>query len=109
MEKPGYEPERELVVEAPDGRIAAFTIYWLDGRNRSGHFEPVGTHAYFRRLGLARAAMLEAMRRMAAAGMRTVTITHDAENRPARRLYESLGFRKRYETYGFRKPISRRA
>jgi GNAT superfamily N-acetyltransferase len=60
MEKPGYEPERELVVEAPDGRIAAFATYWVDDRNGAGHFEPVGTHADFRRRGLARTAMLEA-------------------------------------------------
>jgi ribosomal protein S18 acetylase RimI-like enzyme len=104
MEKPGYDPGREVVVESPDGQVAAFTTSWLDELNHTGHLEPVGTHRDFRRRGLARAAMLEAMRRLADAGMRTVTITHDAENVPARRLYESLGFRKRYETYGFRKP-----
>jgi mycothiol synthase len=104
MEKPGYDPEREVVVVSADGRVASFTTYWLDERNRVGHLEPVGTHAGFRRRGLARAALLEAVSRTAAAGMRTVTIAHDAENVPALRLYESLGFRKRYETYGFRRP-----
>jgi mycothiol synthase len=107
MEKPGYDPGRELVVESPDGRIAALAVYWIDEVNRIGHLEPVGTHRDFRRRGLARAAMVEAMRRMAAAGMRTVTIMHDAENVAALRLYESLGFRKRYETYGFRRPAPR--
>ncbi|MEV0971822.1 GNAT family N-acetyltransferase [Microtetraspora glauca] len=104
MEKPGYDPGREIVAESPDGRIAAFTVYWTDDRNRIGHFEPVGTHREFQRMGLARAAMLYAMRRMAERGMTTVTVNHNAENLPAAGLYASLGFVRRHETYGFRKP-----
>lgn len=104
MTRPGYDPDREVVVEAPDGRIAAFTIYWVDERNRTGHFEPVGTHREFQRRGLARAAMLYAMRRMWDAGITLVTVNHNAENEPARRLYESLGFARAAQTYGYRRP-----
>jgi mycothiol synthase len=103
MAKPGYDPAREIVAVTPDGRIAAFTVYWVDGRNRTGHFEPVGTHAAFQRRGLARAVMVEAMARMAEASMATVTVNHNADNEAARRLYESLGFTKRYETHGYRR------
>lgn len=103
MAKPGYDPAREIVAVAPDGRIAAYTVYWVDGRNQTGHFEPVGTHSAFRRRGLARAVMVEAMARMVDAGMATVTVNHNAENDAARRLYESLGFAKRHETYGYRR------
>ncbi|MFC0527072.1 GNAT family N-acetyltransferase [Phytohabitans kaempferiae] len=105
MAKPGYDPAREIVAVAPDGRIAAYTVYWMDSRNRTGHFEPVGTHAAFRRLGLARAVMREAMARMERAGMATVTVNHNADNVPARRLYEELGFTKRYETHGYRRAV----
>jgi ribosomal protein S18 acetylase RimI-like enzyme len=105
MEKPGYDPGREIVVESPEGRIAAFSVYWIDERNKFGHFEPVGTHRDFQRLGLARAAMLYAMRQMAALGMRSVTVNHNAENVAALKLYESIGFRKQYETYGFRRSL----
>lgn len=108
MAKPGYDPAREIVVEAPDGRIAAFTVYWVDSRNRTGHFEPVGTHSAFRRLGLARAVMVEAMARMARNGMRTVTVNHNADNVAARRLYEALGFTKRHETHGYRRAVAGR-
>ncbi|GFJ92697.1 hypothetical protein Prum_063390 [Phytohabitans rumicis] len=104
MTKPGYDPDREIVVEAPDGRIAAFTVYWVDARNRIGHFEPVGTHADFRRRGLARAAMLHAMERMRAAGMTLVTVNHNTDNIGARRLYDSIGFTKRHETHGYHHP-----
>jgi len=103
MAKPGYDPAREIVAVAPDGRIAAYTVYWVDGRNRTGHFEPVGTHAAFQRRGLARAVMVEAMERMTREGMATVTVNHNTDNVAARRLYESLGFTKTHETYGFRR------
>ncbi|WP_117211458.1 GNAT family N-acetyltransferase [Allorhizocola rhizosphaerae] len=104
MRKPGYDPAREIVVEAPDGRIAAFAVMWLDERNRTGHFEPVGTHADFRRRGHARAVMLHAMHLMREAGMTLVTVNHNAENVAALQLYESLGFARTHETYGFRRP-----
>jgi ribosomal protein S18 acetylase RimI-like enzyme len=106
MEKPGYDPAREIVAQSPDGRIAAFTVYWVDERNKIGHFEPVGTHRDFHRRGLARAVMLHAMRQMKALGMATVTVNHNAENLAALKLYKSLGFTKRYETYGFRRSLS---
>ncbi|AVT31252.1 hypothetical protein C6361_19185 [Plantactinospora sp. BC1] len=104
MTRPGYSPEREIVAEAPDGRIAAFAVYWLDRHNRVGHFEPVGTHRDFHRRGLARAVMLTAMHRMRAAGMATVTVNYNADNLPAQRLYAGLGFRREHQTYGFRRP-----
>ncbi|GAA4573265.1 hypothetical protein GCM10023193_66610 [Planotetraspora kaengkrachanensis] len=103
MEKPGYDPEREIVAEAPDGTIAAFAVYWTDDQNRFGHFEPVGTHRDFQRRGLARAVMSYAMARMRDRGMTTVTVNHDAGNLAARALYGSLGFERTHQTYGFRR------
>ncbi len=105
MEKPGYDPEREVVAEAVDGRIAAFAVYWLDHLNKTGHFEPVGTHSGFQRRGLARAVMLHAMRQMRELGLTIVTVNHLADNTSARKLYESLGFMKRHETLGYRRHL----
>jgi hypothetical protein len=42
MRSPAYDPARDLVVIAPDGRAAAFCVFWLDPANRVGLFEPVG-------------------------------------------------------------------
>ncbi len=50
---PRYAAEHDLVVEAPDGSLAAFTMVWWIPEARLGEFEPVGTHASHRRLGLA--------------------------------------------------------
>jgi mycothiol synthase len=102
MSKPGYDADREIVAVAPDGRVAAFTVIWLDPLNRVGHFEPVGTDTSFRRRGLARAAMLEGLARMQASGMRSATVEYDATNEAAAALYAGLGFVTRFETFGYR-------
>jgi ribosomal protein S18 acetylase RimI-like enzyme len=99
MTKPG----REIVAESPDGRIAAFAGYWIDERNKMGHFEPVGTPPEFQRRGLAKAVLLHAMRQMRRRAMTTVSVSHDAENVAARELYKSLGFVRQYDTHGWRK------
>lgn len=103
MQSPGYQPENELVVLAPDGRFAAFTVIRLDPLNKVGLFEPVGTHSDFRRLGLARALMTRGLREMQRQGMERAIVEHTAENLPARELYLSLGFVKKYETLGFQR------
>lgn len=107
MRSPHYEPENEIVVVAPDGRLAAFTLIWLDHVNKIGLFEPVGTHSDFRRLGLGRAMMLYGLAQMQRRGMERAAVEHLAENRPARELYMSLGFQKKYETLGFKKEMGR--
>ena len=100
MGSPGYHPEQEIIVVAPDGRVAAFTVIRFDEINQVGLFEPVGTHSDFRRMGLARSLMLHALRRMQAHGMTEASVEHTADNMPARELYRSLGFVKKYETWG---------
>ncbi len=103
MESPGYDPERELVVQAPDGTFAAFSIIWFDHRNRIGSFEPVGTHKEYRRRGLGRALMLYGMQQMAAAGMKAATVAHFGNNDAARELYQACGFRPWYPIDSYRK------
>lgn len=56
-----YRADLHLLVEGPDGTMAASTIMWLDRANRTAEFEPVGTHAAYRRRGLATAMLLHGM------------------------------------------------
>jgi len=109
MQSPGYAAEREFVVVAPDGRFAAFTVTWHDMLNRTGYFEPVGTHKDFQRLGLARALMTHAMHAMKAAGLEAAIVVHEPpEDNPASAgLYASLGFKTRYTTHLYRKVRNR--
>ena len=66
---PHYRFEDDLVVEAPDGSLAAFAMAWWDPAAKVGEFEPVGTHPDHQRLrarsgaALPRAAPLPRPRR----------------------------------------------
>ncbi len=92
MQSPAYSPAADMVAAAPDGRIAAFCITWTNETNRIGLFEPVGTHPDFQRLGLGKAVMLAALRRLQAHGMQQAIVCTRADNAPALGLYASVGF-----------------
>jgi predicted N-acetyltransferase YhbS len=83
---PDYRPELDLYVVAPDGEFVSFCIAWWDERNRIASLEPVGTVAEYRRRGLARAVVLEAIRRVAARGAERVFVGSNQA------FYLSLGF-----------------
>ena len=95
---PGYSIERELVVVAPDGRFAAFLIYWFDPISKSGLFEPVGCHKEFQRRGLTKALMYEGMQRMVNAGMEKAVVIHENDNLASTNLYASVGFLEHFKT-----------
>lgn len=93
---PAYRGDLHLLVEAPDGTMAASAILWLDEVNETVEFEPVGTHPGYRRLGLGRAMMLHGLHRARAAGARHATVAClGAPGHPrARGLYHGVGFRE---------------
>lgn len=93
MQSPVYDPERDVAAVAPDGRFAAFCIFWLDPVNKVGLFEPVGAHPDFQKKGLGKAVLLEGLRRMKTNGLETAIVCAEADNEAAIKLYESVGFR----------------
>ncbi len=101
MRLPGYHPDLDVVTLAPDGRIAAYVVGWIDPINRIGDFGPVGARLEYRRRGYTRLALLESLRRMQARGMDRVCISTGISNTPAIHLYSSLGFQvhNRYLDY----------
>lgn len=103
MRSPAYESERELVVMAPDGRFAAFCIYWLDPVNKTGLLEPVGAHGDFRRMGLTRAVISEDLRRMKGLGTETAIVWHEIGNSASAALFASGGFRAKYAIHQYAK------
>lgn len=103
MSKPGYDPEREMVVVAPDGRFAAFLIYWFDELNKVGLFEPVGTHSDFQRKGLGRTLMNHTLCIMRENGMNHALVGHTTDNPASTRLYESVGFKLHHRIYDYKK------
>jgi mycothiol synthase len=107
MRTPGFHVDRELMVVAPDGRFAAFLVYWIDPVSKSGLFEPVGCHPDFQRRGLTKALLYAGMRRMLASGMTTAVVKHEApqENPAAAALYRSVGFTLKYTISDYRKQV----
>ena len=101
MRMPGYDRELDVVCVAPDGVIASYVNCWIDPLNRIGDFGPVGARPAYRRQGMTRAVLLEGLRRFVACGMDRACVSTTETNMPARRLYESIGFRivNRYLDY----------
>ena len=90
-----YRSDLDCVAEAPDGRLAAYCLAWLDADNRSGELEPVGTHPDFRRLGLGSAVCRFALRRLEEEGATQAmvySVAGDPGNPGPKALYESIGF-----------------
>jgi GNAT superfamily N-acetyltransferase len=90
-----YRGDLHVLVEAPDGTMAASTIMWLDEANRTAEFEPVGTHPGYRRLGLSTAMLWHGMHLARDAGATHMTVAClGAPGHPnARGLYYGVGFR----------------
>jgi mycothiol synthase len=61
---PLYRRDLDIVAVAPGGEIASFCTLWYDDVTRSAYVEPVATVPEHLRLGLARAAITEGLRRL---------------------------------------------
>ncbi len=94
-----YRASLDCVVEAPDGRFAAYCHLWPDDENSVGEFEPVGVREEFRRRGLGSAVCTFALRRWHEEGGRQAIVY--CENDAACGLYESIGFRQHTTVVGY--------
>ena len=94
-----YRGSLDCVVEAPDGRFAAYVLAWPDDENRVGLFEPVGTREEFRRRGLGAAVCTFALRRLHEEGLRRAVVGCMSEQACA--LYEAVGFRRATTIVGY--------
>jgi ribosomal protein S18 acetylase RimI-like enzyme len=94
-----YRRSLDCVVEAPDGRFAAYCLIWPDDENRVGELEPVGTRSEFRRRGLGAAVCTFALRRLYEEGGRQAVVYCF----PGRGcdLYRSIGFEVHASMVGY--------
>jgi mycothiol synthase len=95
LRRPEYLSDLDLVVVAPDGRLAAFCVCWLDkgpGGRSVGQVEPLGVHEDFRKLGLGRAILSEGLRRLYLCGADRVYVETDKYRGAAMALYRAVGF-----------------
>jgi len=92
LQHPDYQPDLDIVVEAPDGRLAAFCICWFDAGSHVGRVEPLGCHQDFLRFALGRVALSEGLRRLQDRGAQEIYVETDRERNTALRLYEFFDF-----------------
>lgn len=86
---PTFNPDLNLVVKAPNGDYAVYCGMWYDAALRESYLEPLCTDPDYRKMGLAKAALYEAMRRTQAMGsLRCV-----AGGQP---FYQKVGFVQRH-------------
>lgn len=60
---PRFRRDLATVVKAPNGDYACYAGMWIDEKNGFAYLEPLGTAPEYRKLGLAKAALMEAMKK----------------------------------------------
>jgi mycothiol synthase len=106
LQHPAYTPELDLVVEAPDGRLVAFCICWLNKAVEAGpigQVEPLGCRQEFGHLALGRVALSEGLRHLQALGAKNIFVETDSYRNIAFRLYESFDFQVIQDVLIYRK------
>jgi GNAT superfamily N-acetyltransferase len=106
METPGFDAEREMLVVAPDGELAAFLVYWLDPVSRCGLFEPVGCAEHYQRRGLVKALMHHTLGLMRDAGMTRAMVKHELDNPASTAAYAAVGFVRKHEYVEYARPAA---
>ncbi len=105
--QPAYQPELDLVIEAPDSSLAAFCIGWFDPAGYAGRLcgqiEPLGVSELHRGLGLAKILLNECFRRLYALGAEQIYVETSNFRDEALALYESIGFQVLHLVHVFRK------
>ena len=99
---PSFRHDLNLVAEAPDGSFAAHVGVSYEPTNCYGIFEPVCTHPDHQRKGLARALMLNGLRRLKVIGARDAYLG-TGDGMAANYLYEAVGFTEVYHGVVWRK------
>jgi predicted N-acetyltransferase YhbS len=87
---PNYRKDLNIVVEAPDGNFVVYCGMWFEPVHSISYVEPVASDPDYRRMGLARAAVVEGIRRCAERG---AGIAYVGSTQP---FYLALGFRLAY-------------
>lgn len=86
LNSPNLRRDLTIVAVAPDGNFVSFCGTWRVPRSDVCYVEPVATDPEYRRRGLGKAVVLEAVRRCAEEGARTAVVGSELA------FYKSMGF-----------------
>ena len=95
---PHFRKDLTIVIKAPNGDFATFCGLWYVPENCFGVVEPLATDPDYRRLGLAKAALLEGIRRCRELGAGSIYV---GSTQP---FYQELGFKHLYTSRPWFKP-----
>jgi ribosomal protein S18 acetylase RimI-like enzyme len=87
-----YDPELDLLIEAPNGDCAGYAMFWVDPVTRVGLVEPMRTEDEYQRRGLARHLLTAGIDGLAARGCERMKVSYLSENAAAKALYLGVGF-----------------
>lgn len=99
-----YDPGLDLAVEAADGPVAGYSLFWFDPVTEVGLLEPMRVEGAYQRRGLARAMLTAGLDRLAQQGARRLKVGYATD--VARALYTGAGFQVTSTTrsYTWRRP-----
>jgi predicted N-acetyltransferase YhbS len=86
-----YDPALDLAVEAADGQVAGYALFWFDPVTEVGMVEPMRVEDAYQRRGLARAMLTAGLDRLAKRGARRLKVGYATD--AAHALYVGAGFR----------------
>jgi GNAT superfamily N-acetyltransferase len=94
---PLFRPDLVVMIEAPDGNFASYCGIWYVPARRVAYVEPVATDPDYRRRGLGKVAVLEAVRRTGLLGATRAIVL---SGQP---FYKAIGFEPVFEYYPWHK------
>ncbi len=101
---PSFRAHLDLLALSPGATWAGYVGLPYDSKNKRGVFEPVCTHPDHGGKGIAKALMLEGLRRLKALGGEQVSVG-TGDQVAANRLYRSLGFTEERRGFYWRKRL----
>jgi ribosomal protein S18 acetylase RimI-like enzyme len=87
-----YDPELDLLVEAPNGEVAGYALFWADPVTRVGLVEPMRAEDAYQRLGIGKHLLTAGVDRLASRGCERMKVSYRDENAGAKALYLGAGF-----------------
>ena len=84
---PNFRKDLTTIIKAPNGEYACFAGMWFDRQNNYAYLEPLATVPKYRRMGLAKAAVVEGMKKTKKLGA-TFCFGGTGE------FYHSIGFKE---------------
>lgn len=81
-----YQPELDLMVQAPDGQVAGYGLFWADPVTGVGLVEPMRTEDAFQRRGVAGHLLATGLERLTQLGCRRLKVSSVIS------LYQRAGF-----------------